>query len=45
MWASFLPKSILGIWSVTLAVIGILFNAVCMVLLALGDLRTDRVPL
>lgn len=45
MRTGFLPKSVLGKWSVVLAGTGILLNAVFMVLLALGVLGSDTAPL
>jgi hypothetical protein len=41
MWTRILPKSVLGKWSVALAVIGILLDVVFMVLVATGNLDTE----
>jgi hypothetical protein len=40
-WTRILPKSVLGKWSVALAVIGILLDVVFMVLVATGNLDTE----
>ena len=45
MRTGILPKSYLGKASVILAVVGILLNAVFMILLARGDFEPDQVPL